>query len=348
MCDLPLGENVEIKITGGESSLFIDDIRYAYKKIKKVEKYVDTRIRFTTISNGTNMEGLLGLMDEGILDPWGCKFSWDGLYSCSKSRLPKNKTYTDEYFNNKIKVLGQSKWHDSMLVRMAVTPNTVDHMFDSLVYCLDNNCHKWEYYFLTDCEEYKTPEFIKKFNEQIRLIADEYNRRPFNYYNWDTLKLTELILPRTDNETKLRSIGCRHLGTSMYVAENGDIYPCGFFVPDSEYGSCHNKIGNLSTGFVKPKVKEFVSEYLEQPMCEYQTCENLHCFECPALTKHRTGRMNNKLCQACGLRDAERKVFHEKHKFVIDEEEQLKKQFFYTQNWKIKADNEKLRWSNEE
>ena len=345
MCDLPLSEEVEIKLTGGESSLFIDEIRFAYKKIKKVEKYVDTKIRFSTITNGTGIEGLIDLMDEGILSPWDCKYSWDGLYSCSRSRLPKSPLYIDEYFNNRVKILGQSKWHDDVLIRMAVTPSTVDFMYDSLLFCLDNNCHKWEYYFLTDCDDYQNPSFIKKFNQQISLIADEYNKRPFDYYNWDTLTFTELVLPK-DNSTKLRSIGCRHLGKSLYIAQNGDIYPCGFFVPDSKYGYCQYKLGNIKEGFKKEIIKDFVVEYMKQPMCDYQYCDNFHCFECPALTKYRTGNMNHKLCQACNLRNIERKVFHEKQQNLIDDNN-MKKFISYTKEWEIQADNEKLRWTNE-
>lgn len=343
MCDLPLDDRVEIKLTGGESSLFIDDIRKAYKKIKRVEKFADTKIWFTTITNGTNLEGIIDLMDEGILQADGCKFSWDGIYSCSKSRLPKNKSFTDEFFNNKIILLGKSKWADQMLVRMAVTPNTVDHMYDSLKFCLDNGCTKWEYYFLTDCDEYRTPEFAEKFNKQILLIADEYNKRPFNYYNWDTLAFTELVMPR-DAQTKLRSIGCRHLGKSLYVADNGDVYPCGFFVPDSKYGKCQYKIGNIKEGFSKEVVEQFIVEYMKQPMCDYDKCDNLHCFECPALTKYRTGHMNYKLCQACTLRDIERKVFHEKFNVDINRE-QILNTFMYTKEWSVQSDNAKLRWS---
>ncbi|MDR3563333.1 MAG: SPASM domain-containing protein [Negativicutes bacterium] len=333
MAGLPLAERVEVKLTGGEASLFPDDICMAYKKLKKVEKYADTRLHFTTITNGSNLEVLLALMKEGILDPWGCKVSWDGLYSASKSRRPKDKAFDDAFFNDKIRLLGASGLGDEVLVRMAVTPDTVDSLCASLVFCLDHGCTKWEYYFLTDCEDYRTPEFAAAFKAQIRLIAAEYNRRPFNYYNWDTLAFTELVLPK-DDKTRLRSIGCRHLGRSLYVAENGDVYPCGFFYPDSVYGFSQYKLGNIKDGFRREVVEKFIGEYLAQPMCDWQQCANLHCFECPALTKYRTGHMNHKLCQACDLRDIERQVFHATQRLDIDPAA-VWRTFDYAQEWSV-------------
>ena len=91
MKKLPLGPKLEIKLTGGETSLYPDQIRLAYNKLKKIERYKNTEVSFTTISNGTNMKALIELFEDGILDPWGSKISWDGIYSASKSRKPKNK-----------------------------------------------------------------------------------------------------------------------------------------------------------------------------------------------------------------------------------------------------------------
>lgn len=345
ICKLPLDDRLEFKMTGGESSLFCDDIRAAYKKLRKIERRVDTRIFCTTISNGTNMEGLLELMDEGVLDPTGCKFSWDGIYSCSRSRKPKNKTYTDEFFNDKVKLIGQSKFKNDLLIRTALTPNTVDNLYESLCFVLDSGCTKWEYYYLTDCDEYTTPEFVEKFKKQIELIAQEYNKRQFNYYNWDTLAFTELVLPKTSND-KVRSIGCRHLGKSLYIAEDGGVYPCGFFVPDSSYCSdCNFKIGDIFSGFSKENIDKFIKEYTAIPMCDWQYCDNMHCFECPALTKYKTGNMKYKLCQACNLRTAEREVFHKYQQIDMDFDK-IKNTFMYTKEWSCQKGLPNLEWSN--
>ncbi|MDT8900944.1 radical SAM protein [Anaeroselena agilis] len=336
MEQLPLADRVEIKITGGESSLFIEQIRHAYRQLKKIERTREVKLWFTTISNGTNIEGILGLMNEGVLDAEGCKISWDGIHSASKSRKPKNPAYDDEFFKERIRTLGCSKWRDKVLVRIAVTPDTVDDLYASFRFALDCGCSKLEYYFLTDCDEYRNPEFASKFAEQLRLIAADHAENPFNWFNWDTLAFTELVLPK-DNRTKLRSIGCRHLGRSLYIAANGDVYPCGFFVPDSQFGYCQYKLGNIEDGFKRETVEEFVTEYMKQPMCDYQYCDNLHCFECPALTKYRTGHMNHKLCQACTLRDIERQVFAEFPGKV--DVEQTKRIFDFSKDWGISTDN---------
>ena len=184
LCKLPLDDELEFKITGGEPSLFIDDIRYAYKKLKKIERYKDTHINFTTISNGSNMDGLISLMDEGILRSWGCKYSWDGIHSASMSRHPKNiDIYNDEYFNNKIKILGKSKYNKDMLVRIALTPDTVNDLANSFYYALQNGCKKLEYYYLTDCDAYKDLNFIAKAMEQFEMIAKLKQEFDFVYSN---------------------------------------------------------------------------------------------------------------------------------------------------------------------
>ena len=343
MQTLPLGDQVEIKMTGGEASLYCDEMRRGMKKLRKLEHKMDVRLFGTTISNGTNMEGLIELFDEGILDPNGSKFSWDGIYSCSRSRKPKNPVYTDEFFNDKIKLLGKSKYGEQMLVRTAVTPDTVDDLYTALEYCLDNGCTKWEYYFLTDCDDYTDPEFVKRFRKQIEKIADKYNEKPFNYFNWDTLAFTELVLKRDNEQNRLRSIGCRHLGKSLYIHDNGDVFPCGFFVPDSNYGHGQFKLGNIKEGFDINNVDGFIKEYTAAPMCDWQYCDNMHCFECPALTKYRTGNMQHKLCQACQMRDAERDVFLKNQHLDLDYEK-IRNTFAQTNEWNIQSGLPDLRW----
>ena len=128
---ITFADQLEIKLTGGEPSLYTDRIRIAYKELKKLERYQPTTLYFTSIFNGTRIEKMFELMDENILDSYGCKLSWDGIYSSSKSRLTKIAKYDDEYFRNVIRTLGKSKYGKDVLVRIALTPNTVDDMVDS-------------------------------------------------------------------------------------------------------------------------------------------------------------------------------------------------------------------------
>ena len=63
---LPLADDFEVKVTGGESSLHCDKIRQDYKKFKKLERYKETTINMTTISNGSNIGGLIDLWNDHI------------------------------------------------------------------------------------------------------------------------------------------------------------------------------------------------------------------------------------------------------------------------------------------
>ena len=333
---LPIGPKLEVKLTGGETSLYPDQIRLAYKKLKKLERYKNTEVIFTTISNGTNMKALIELFDEGILDPWGSKISWDGIYSASKSRKPKNKLYTDSYFNNNIKLLGQSKYADKVLVRTALTKNTVGNLCESALFAFDAGCTKWEYYYLTDADYYKDPEFIQEFSDQISDLMLAYGEGYLQIQNVDTYLYTKYILPHNE-QNRLRSISCRHLGTSLYIDMDGTIYPCGFFTKDAVFDDAIYSIGTITEGFDFFKLRDFCDEYFQAPMCINTSCNSYHCFECPAVAKYRTGKLQNKLMQACGLRHQESIIFDT----YIPNSRELKKiedSFDYMRDWNMSKD----------
>ena len=44
---ISFADRLEVKITGGEPSLYTDEIRVAYKELKKLERYKDTTLYFT-------------------------------------------------------------------------------------------------------------------------------------------------------------------------------------------------------------------------------------------------------------------------------------------------------------
>lgn len=333
----PLANEFEIKITGGESSLHCDKIRRDYKRFKKLERYIETNIRFTTISNGSNIKGLIELWDDGILDPWGCKISWDGIYSASKSRKPKvNKDYfTDDFFNNTIIELGKSKYANSVLVRTACTPDTVDDLYKAYKFALDNGCTKWEYYLLSDCDEYKTQDFLDRFREQIYMIfkdhAKEENRHKV-VANIDTMLYSDSMCMGQ----RLRAISCRHLGHFFHVSLDGSLYPCGYFSDDAFYENQSFKIGDIFNGIDYDAIAKFESEYKETPMCsiaEETGCKCFHCFECPAVSKFYKSAMQNKMKQQCGIRHIEKEVFDEVYKDYIFDEDHLKRNFSYSEDF---------------
>lgn len=329
---LPLADDFEVKVTGGESSLHCDKIRQDYKKFKKLERYKETTINMTTISNGSNIGGLIDLWDDHILDPWGCKISWDGIYSASKSRKPKNiKVFNDDYFNKAIIELGRSSYHDKVLVRTACTPDTIDNLYDAYKFALDNGCYKWEYYPLSDCDYYKDPDFLKKFEEQLYYIFEE-NAREENdnklVANVDTMLYTKYA----GVKDKLRAISCRHLGHFLHVSIDGSLYPCGYFSDDAFYENQTVKIGDVFTGLYPDVIESFSKEYSQTPMCsisEDDGCKCYHCFECPAVSKFYKNNLQNKMRQQCAMRHIELKVFNDIYKDYDKDKERIVRNFSY-------------------
>ena len=330
---ITFADRLEIKLTGGEPSLYTDRIHVAYKELKKLERYQPTTLYFTSIFNGTRIEKMLELMDEGILDSYGCKLSWDGIYSSSKSRLTKIAKYDDEYFRNVIHTLGKSKYGKDVLVRIALTPNTIDDMVDSFKFALDAGCRKIEYYYLTDCPEYTDSTFQTKFAKTFNGIMQLKEQfQDFNWANWETLEFASLLNRDTD---LLRAINCRHLGKMLYIENDGRIAPCGFFSSDALFSSCQYYIGDITNGFYYDNVKSFISKYKEVPMCNDKRCANLHCFECPATNLFRKGHMQEKLFQTCFERDFERNAYIEnRHKFPPSFDRSIKA-YHYTTDWEV-------------
>ena len=302
MKKLPLDqEYIEFKITGGESSLCIDKIRDAYKVLKKLERFKKTKVIFSTISNGTNMDGLLGLMDDGILNPDYCKISYDGIYSATKSRkVKKNKSiYTDKFFNDQIALLGSSNYGSHVLVRTALTNSTIDDLSESLKFIVSTGCKQWEYYYISDYPMYKEKEFQDKFYLVLPSLISTYEDNDFSFYNYETWKYTQ----RADNDYRLTM--CRHLGRFLYIDDQGYIYPCGYFSPDGYYEEEKFCIGHITKGFDRERLEAFSKEYFERPSCAVVSdnkCAMTHCFECPAVSHYRYNKMNIRSMQQCHMR----------------------------------------------
>jgi sulfatase maturation enzyme AslB (radical SAM superfamily) len=323
---LPLGDNLNIVFCGCEPSLVCNEIENAYKRIKRVEKYIDVNVNFGLYTNGTNIEQVLALVDKGILKCDISNVSWDGIYSASKSRKSKNSLYNDNFFNNKIKLLGQSGYGQDILVRSAVSLNTIDHLSKSLLYLLEQGCKKWEYYFLTDCDDYRTTEFALKFEQQLITISEIYNKHKFDFFNLYLMYHAKNIVP---NELKhnVKFIGCGSLGETLNIDYDGSVYPCGFYCPScSNHDSCC--FGDISGEFDVNKMKKFISQYKNQPLCDFKNCDNFQCFECPEVVKYRQGEtFEYKSSQICGIRTLETEIFN-KH-YDIDSYNYQK----YSINW---------------
>lgn len=308
---LPIGNKLDIELTGGEVGFYPDKISKFIKTMKKLERYKDTTVTVSLVTNGSNLYDTLKLCDDGIIDPWSMKLSWDGLYSCSKVRHTKNPYYTDEFFKDRIRMLGKSRYNKDVLVRIALTKDTIDDLADSFKFALDAGCNKIEYYYLylkDNPDYYRDEEFIKKIEDQLYKIADLYRETPFDYENWNYLYYTEYLEP---NKKHLFDLSCEIIGRMLYFTIDGRIFPCGLF-SDNFFGRNDFQIGTIQDGLDKNAMIDFIKEYSTYEQCTASMCGNYHCYKCPAFLYYRDHTAEYPDYDFCRLRSLEKKIFLEK------------------------------------
>lgn len=313
---LPLANRVKFLISGGEPSLYINEIRRAYKKIMKVRRYKDSFINFLVYTNGTNFQGVIDLINEGVLSPFYCCLSWDGIHT-TKSRLTKNiKIYNDDFFNKNIDLLSKQpeEYRNEITVRTAATRDTIDELADNYQYLLDHGCTRWEYYIINDESAFRDEEYNRKIEEQIRKI---YNIAIKNNVTESLVNLENMLymyFPEPSDYIKQRFVTCCHLGNTLFINQNGGIYPCSLADDVSKiYDGI--KFGDIYTGFDKQVMEEFCEDYNTPPSCgmiyKNEPCNALQCFECAATCKHCNGSLNKKMHNQCELRHIEYNLFKE-------------------------------------
>lgn len=313
---MPLDENFEISISGGEPSLCIDEFREAYRQLRKIMRTKDIKLRLDTISNGTNIDGIIGLLDDDIIKPWNCNISWDGLHSASKSRLVKNKKYDDEFFNNIIRKLGKQKYdyRKHITIRTSATADTIDELFDSYKFVTDCGCKRWDYYIINDEKNFNDPTYLNKIEEQLRKI---YTYARDNGLANDLVNLENMIylyFNIDDQKSRERHIVCRHLGEALMINADGSIYPCTMGDSTSRFFT-GIKFGDIFTGLDKKVMQDFADDYNQPPSCglmyKGEPCEALHCFECMMTCKYCNGSLQKKMMTQCDLRNIELRLFKE-------------------------------------
>ena len=270
---IPLDDKVIVSIVGGEVSLRPDLIENLYKKsLLKVSRQKDVQFECGTVTNGTNIDYILDLCDRDIFKPKHCAFSWDGLYSASLSRKC-NGLFNDEFFQNVVKKIGKSKHRDDFTIVHAITPETLDYLYDSFKFCIDNGAINFGYYLIHE-GNYSDINLQEKFKNQIykiyNLYVEEANKGNYiNLFNW-----LNITLRRRINEAFFT---CAKLGINYYIDPDGDIYPCIYFGDHRAY-----KFGNIKTGIDKNIQDKFIEDYYHYPQCEFKTCKCYQCNECPA------------------------------------------------------------------
>jgi sulfatase maturation enzyme AslB (radical SAM superfamily) len=306
-----LSDTVEVTLTGGEISLLAEEYETAVKTFRKVERNKDVKFTFAVVSNGTNIEQLFKLIKKKDLNPKRTTISWDGLYSMSKSRASKVEMYNDEFFKEVIRKIGQSPWAKEMNVSHAITPTTIAHLHESLVFALDNGIKNFGFYYIHEAD-YSDPEFLKIYDQQITLLGQEFAKRyadldsRFVYFNWQLLFAKENL--DTNNKELMRATTlCHKLGRTVHFDPLGDIYGCIYFGDHRAL-----RLGDLEHGAIdKSKYKKFSDQYFEMPGCNLGGCGNSHCFECPASNYVHNGKMANRFSNTCEMLSIEKRVYYD-------------------------------------
>lgn len=244
------------------------------------------------------MKQIYEWFDKGYVCPFKTAISWDGLYSASKSR--HTTLYTDEYFTNMIKELGTTKYNTDVAITTAITPMTIDDLYESYKFCLDNNVYNWGYYFIHEAN-YDDIKFQIKFKEQIEKIAQLYleyesSNCDISYYNW------QLIYSKRKEPKNFML--CHKLGNNYHIHSDGSIYPCIYFGDHRAF-----KIGDLENGIDYNEQQRFIDEYSIMPKCNYKICNQCQCSECPASNYVHNKSISKRFCNLCSILKIENEIY---------------------------------------
>ena len=296
-----LADEVDINLTSGELTLVPTKVVKAIKEIRKVERVKDVHFRFGLYSNGSKMENLIRLLDEGYLTPELVSISWDGV-DTHTVRTPKEK------FDNNPNVykwpviqLGNTIYREQITVRTAVTAVSMQHITKTLGVLELFDIKKWEYYFLLNYSKYSANDFTRKFASFMRVVFDQ--SKFIDIYNLETM-----AKHCGDTEAQCPNNWCTHSpGEQIYISPEGLIYPCGVFSKSNK--EPHWKISAMSLD--EPLDASRLANAIQQFCTSKCTdCDNTHCTRC---TNVETASCMNK-CLFKNLRSMERKMFLERMK----------------------------------
>lgn len=306
-----LDDTVEVTLTGGEISLLPEEYATAVKWFRKIERQKDVKFTFAVVSNGTNIEQLFSLIKKGDLNPKRTTISWDGIYSQSKSRKTKVKMYNDEFFKQLVVDIGKSPWAKDINISHAITPETIPHLHESLLFALDSGMKNFGFYYIHEAD-YSDREFLKLYDREITKLGEEFVKRynnidtRFVYYNWQLLYAKENVNVK-NAETMRKSTMCHKLGRTLHFDPQGDIYGCIYFGDHRAL-----QLGDLEHNTIdKSKYEKFSNQYLETPNCNHGSCGNSHCFECPASNYVHNGKMANRFSNTCEMLEIEKRVYEQ-------------------------------------
>lgn len=295
-------QNVPVTVAGGEISLRPKEFEECVRRLSSMEFATFTP---NIVTNGSNIRNVIKMIRKGYIRPDAVNLSWDGIHSYSKTRHAKKDLYSDGFFNQNLLKLSFLGFGDNICLMYAVTPYNVSDMYESLQCALDAGMRNFYFYLIHEAR-YQNGEFLKEFQWQESLVADEFVRRydtedRFMLYNYQNL-YTRMVA----GGDFFSDITCKKLGSALHFDMEGDIYPCLYFGDHRAF-----QIGSLLDGGIYlDRIEEFSDEFLRRPSCLEKHCGLRNCFECPASDYISYGKMQGKRCNGCEVRAIEMDMFN--------------------------------------
>ena len=313
-------KEIEIVCGGGEPTLVPSLIRKLKKITDRLEKTKNISVNLGLVTNGSRLNVLNSLIEDGILNPKNVGISWDG------------DSTTRQSDNSLIDNLLKYDFYDDVNVTYSITPMSINHMVDDFKMCWDRGIKDISYYFIHE-GNYDNLKLQEKFRENIDELTKEFLKRKifdekltfFNFIYWHYCKKT--------NKPKI----CTKLGKGFSVGLDGKIYPCIYF------GDHHkNSIGDIYNGLNKELINKFIEEYNKPYTCDWKNCSNSNCQECPASNSVHNGGCSIKTLNICQMHNIESEVYS-KYTTKVDFDEPM----FKTSVPNFMLDNKKEEFSGD-
>lgn len=252
-----LNEDISIRFHGGEPLLEFSLIKYFCSRLKD-NKHIK---RFGLTTNGLLLDD--EKIDFLIRTMGDVSISLDGdEYVNDLHRKRSDGCGTYKLVIPAVKKMLEKEPY--VRARMTITPDTVSHLdqsvdklveigFRMIAVAVDSFDARWN---------------EKNQNEYMDAVLKIYQKYK---------DMTEYSISVIDNSL-LKKLGpCAGGKTSIHIATNGDLYPCGLTVNNLEF-----KIGNIETGIDSRKLEDLLSySELKNPECEgctmYSFCSGTRC-----------------------------------------------------------------------
>lgn len=275
-------QSLGIIFFGGEPLLMRDLIAGTVRHCRELEEKTGQLFHHKITTNGT-------LLDEEFLTSPDTAdvfvaMSHDGIREAhDANRVNPTGRGTYETLDAKVDLL--LKHRPYAPVMMVVTPNTVRHFAESVLYLYNRG-----FKYLISSLDYSADwneRLMRELGKQYKRLADWYYRETMNeakfYFSPFEVKISSHVFPGS-----CRAERCELGQTQISVAPDGGLYPCVQFVGDPSYS-----IGHVSTGIDEAARKRLYDVNGE----EKETCVDCAIRDrcnhyCGCLNRQSTGRLD--------------------------------------------------------